>query len=112
MAITLPELLERIKDKEEIYLLVSGEAVVLDREKYLVYIPESQYHSTAMNAFGSFKTELGHGLLWSLHQDVACKSSELIEALNASGCSYETLRQDELGSIARLSWPEEAQRGA
>ena len=102
MPMQVSEMIKQVINRRPL-LIVSGEAVVYDRAAATVYIPESQYHSSAMNLIGDFKTHLGHELLWSRHVDMDCSSAELIDELGKAGFGCEVLREDVRGTVAELT---------
>ena len=105
MAITMNELIDRIKGKEEIYLLVCGEAVVFDREKTLTYVPKSNFDSAVMNSLADFKTMLGHALLWSQQEVVDITSADMMRTREDAGFRLDGAHERQGGWIARLVSP-------
>ncbi len=103
MPISVSEMMQRIADKDDIYLMVCGESVVFDRNEGLVYVPFSNYDSAVMNPLADFKTHIGHGLLWSRHIELDCSSCAMLSALEAAGFSCEAVPGAADGMIALLS---------
>lgn len=102
MAITLKELLNRVKEQDGLFVLLSTEAVLYDRNSATVYIPRSNYRSTSLNLLGDFKSHIGHNLLWSRHEDVDALAGEMLAALQNAGFRGELRQADHKGSIYEL----------
>ena len=102
MTVPVSEMIKQVVNRRTL-LIVSGEAVVYAPAAATVYIPKSQYRTSAMNLIGDFKTHLGHELLWSRHVDMDCCSAELIDELGKAGFGYKVLRDDCRGTVAELT---------
>ena len=103
MTVPVSEMIKQVINRSGVLLIVSGEAVVYDTHAATVYIPKSQYRSSAMNLIGDFKTHLGHELLWSRHVDMDCCSADLLNELGKAGFGYKVLREDHKGTVAELT---------
>lgn len=102
MAITAYKMIEDIRGRSRVFLLVCGEAVVYDPARTTVYIPKSNYKTSVLNFMGDFKTSLGHELLWSRHEELDCTSSEMMMQMQEKGFEYNILQTDHKGTVAEL----------
>lgn len=98
----IQELMTKLNKSADVFVLICGESVLYDADRATVYVPESSYTNTSMNPLADFKSHIGHNLLWSRHENVACTSGEMLRALEKAGFGGELVRHDHNGSIYRL----------